>query len=367
MRLAPNLQRNLIRILPFGIIWLVFGWVFLSVEYAATDGFSYLPEGAIRPEGKVFLFASIAVTSLGLLVGFIELRFLSRLFARTSFIKSIILKLIIYLVLLELVIFIVYPIAASIEKGVGLLDPLIWKNYLAYISGRSHISTILQMFVSLAVSLFYAGISDNIGTANLLRLLSGRYHRPREEERIFLFLDMNDSTAIAEKLGHTLYFELLRSYYRDLSDAVIAHWGEIYQYVGDEVVISWPRKKGIQNRNCLQCFHRMKADLENRHQRYLKRFGVAPTFKAGMHIGPVTTGEIGALKKEIVFTGDVLNTTARIQGLCHQYQSDLLLSRRLTEQLDLNEDFTVISLGDLQLRGKSEVVEVVSVSEIVIR
>ena len=107
----------------------------------------------------------------------------------------------------------------------------------------------------------------------------------------------------------------------------------------------------------------MKADLENRHQRYLKRFGVAPTFKAGMHIGPVTTGEIGALKKEIVFTGDVLNTTARIQGLCHQYQSDLLLSRRLTEQLDLNEDFTVISLGDLQLRGKSEVVEVVSVSE----
>ena len=361
MSLSPNLRRNLSRVLPFGIIWLFFGWVFLSVEYAVTDGYSYLPEGAIKPDGMVFLFASIAVTLVGLLIGFIELRFLSRVFSRTTFLRSIIYKLLIYLALLELVILVLYPIAASIELDLSVLDPRVWDKYLAYLSGRSHHSTVLQMFVSLAASLFYAGISDNIGSANLLRLLTGRYHQPREEVRIFLFLDMNDSTAIAEELGHTRYFELLRAYYRDLSKAVIAHWGEIYQYVGDEVVVSWTRKKGLEARNCLECFFHMKADLQRRHSWYTEHYGVTPTFKAGMHIGPVTTGEIGALKKEIVFSGDVLNTTARIQGLCHQYGTDLLLSRSLSEELNLKKDYSITSLGELKLKGKTEVVEVVSV------
>ena len=360
MTLSPSIRRNLTRVIPFGIIWLFFGWVFLSVEYAVTDGYRYLPEGAIRPDGLVFLFASTAVTILGLFVGVIELGWLSRVFARETFLRSMIYKLLIYLSLLEVVILITYPMAASIEMGLGVLDKQVWSKYVEYINSSSHWSTMLQMFVSLAASLFYAGISDNIGSANLLRLITGRYHQPREEVRIFLFLDMNQSTAIAEQLGHTRYFELLRAFYSDLSKGVIAHWGEIYQYVGDEVVVSWTRKKGLKDRNCLECFYHMKADLQRRHSWYTHHYGVTPTFKAGMHIGPVTTGEIGALKKEIVFSGDVLNTTARLQGLCHQYGTDLLLSRSLAEVLDLEID-SITSLGELKLKGKSEVVEVVSV------
>jgi len=169
---------------------------------------------------------------------------------------------------------------------------------------------------------------------------------------------MKSSTTIAEKLGHIKYFELLREYYNDLSDAIVKYSGEIYQYVGDEIIVSWNYKDGIENNNCIKCFFAMKEDLGKRADWYNEKFGLLPTFKAGFHVGKVTTGEIGALKKEIIFTGDVLNSTARIQGLCNQYKVDLLISGDLVKSLDLDSEFKTKSLGKNELRGKVVNIEV---------
>ena len=176
-----------------------------------------------------------------------------------------------------------------------------------------------------------------------------------------MFSDMKSSTTIAEKLGHIKYFELLREYYFDLSEAIITFSGEIYQYVGDEIVVSWKYKDGIENNNCIKCFFAMKEDLVKRADWYNKNFGVLPTFKAGFHFGEVTTGEIGALKKEIIFTGDVLNSTARIQGLCNHYKVDLLISDDLIKSLDLDSEFQIKSLGKTELRGKMENIELYTI------
>jgi adenylate cyclase len=178
-----------------------------------------------------------------------------------------------------------------------------------------------------------------------------------------MFLDMKSSTKFAEQLGHVRYFELLREYYSDLSNAIINNLGEVYQYIGDEVVITWRFNKGLMHNHCLKCFFAMKRDLEKRTAFYQRHFGVVPTFKAGMHIGKVTVGEIGALKKEIFFTGDVLNVTSRIQGLCNEYHSDLLLSADLANQLNEADEFKFTSLGQKTLKGRSVPLELVRVEE----
>jgi adenylate cyclase len=147
----------------------------------------------------------------------------------------------------------------------------------------------------------------------------GKYHHPVEEERIFMFLDMKSSTTIAESLGHVKYFQMLKEYFFDLSVAVIDYAGIIYQYAGDEMIISWKLKDGLKNNNSIACFFAMKRAMEIQTVKYKRQFGVVPEFKAGLHCGMVTAGEIGSLKKEIIFTGDVLNTSARIQGLCNYY------------------------------------------------
>ena len=61
---------------------------------------------------------------------------------------------------------------------------------------------------------------------------------PKAEDRVFLFLDLEGSTQLAERLGSALYFELLRRCLDDLTEPILETEGEIYQYAGDEIVVT---------------------------------------------------------------------------------------------------------------------------------
>lgn len=355
--LSPKLKRYLTQILPFGVIWFLFAFIFMTVEFAATRDYKYTPKGVIEINLQIFIFAMIAVVIVGLVIGTIEVIFLKRLFAKSSFLKKIIGKLTIYSIFLFIIVIIMFPIAVSIELQTNMMDAVVWQKLSDYIYSIGFLSTGFQMFISLAASLLYAELSENIGYGVLANFIIGKYHTPKEEHRIFMFLDMKSSTTIAEQLGHLHYFELLKEYYFTLSDAVIKHSGEIYQYVGDEMVVSWKYKNGIHNNNCVECFFSMKKDLQAKQATFQKKFGMQPEFKAGLHLGTVTTGEIGSIKQEIIFTGDVLNATARIQSLCNALEVDILISKDLKDILQLETEFQVTSHGNKALRGKLEAKE----------
>lgn len=174
-----------------------------------------------------------------------------------------------------------------------------------------------------------------------------------EVERIFMFLDIRSSTTIAEELGHLQYFELLNDFFRDIGEPISKNKGHIYQYVGDEVVVSWSLEEGLTNANCLQCFFDIEETINRRAQKYIDRYGIRPLFKAGMHFGKVSTGTVGTLKKEIIYTGDVLNTASRIEGLCNKHDVNLLLSKSLVDRLPINHDYIPRRIGEINLRGKS--------------
>ncbi|MFX0557769.1 adenylate/guanylate cyclase domain-containing protein [Maribacter sp. CXY002] len=361
MVLSPKTKRNISRILPFGVIWLVLGWVNLFSQESVKQGQNLDISSAINVTPEVFVFASIAVTVVGLIVGAIEVAWLGNLFSKKSFSQKIGYKVVFYTLFLLVVIIIAFPIAAGVELHVSPLDSIVWERFMNFIPSIEFASTLVSISFSLFVSLFYSEISENIGHGVLIKFFTGKYHKPIEEKRIFLFSDMKSSTTIAEQLGHIKYFELLREYYSDFSDAIIRHSGEVYQYIGDEVVISWKYEDGIRANNCINCFFAMKEDLGIRAEWYTATFGLAPDFKAGLHVGHVTTGEIGALKKEIIFTGDVLNTTARIQGLCNKYNVDNLVSEDLITALQLDNEFRITSLGKNELKGKEDNLELFTV------
>lgn len=177
-----------------------------------------------------------------------------------------------------------------------------------------------------------------------------------EVERIFMFLDITSSTSIAETLGHVKYFELLNDFFNDLAKPIEVHNGEIYQYVGDEVVVSWALDEGIQEAHCLHCFFDILETMDDLSYKYLEKYELVPAFKAGMHYGKVSTGTIGTIKKEIIYTGDVLNTTSRIEGQCNQHNVNLLLSKDLMNKLPNQNEFKFIEIGEISLRGKASFV-----------
>ena len=174
-----------------------------------------------------------------------------------------------------------------------------------------------------------------------------------EVERIFMFLDIRSSTTIAEDLGHVQYFELLNDFFRDIAEPISKNKGQIYQYVGDEVVVSWPMEDGLKQANCLQCYFDIVDIMHSLTGKYTNKYSINPSFKAGMHYGKVSTGTVGTLKKEIIYTGDVLNTASRIEGLCNKHNVDLLLSKDLVDMLPLNDAYLPKRIGEISLRGKS--------------
>jgi FixJ family two-component response regulator len=175
-----------------------------------------------------------------------------------------------------------------------------------------------------------------------------------EVTRIFMFLDIKSSTSIAERLGHVKYFQLLNDFFADIAKPVEQNKGQIYQYVGDEVVVSWSFEEGIEKANCLNCFFDIHKRMQNLSSAYFSKYQVSPSFKAGMHYGKVSTGVVGTLKKEIIYTGDVLNTASRIEGLCNSHSVDLLLSETLIKELPLKPCYIKKEIGRISLRGKSE-------------
>ncbi|MFP2996625.1 adenylate/guanylate cyclase domain-containing protein [Spongiivirga sp. MCCC 1A20706] len=362
MKLSAKFIWNLKRIIPFGIIWFFLGVLFLLVEHLALGHQSNALDSAIKLQTDVVIFALLVITLIGLILGTIEVLWLKRLFEKKQFTTNIIGKFFIYILFFLLVIFITYPIAASLELETSIIDKRVWDKYAYFFFSITNLSAMIQLSFSLLISLFYAEISNNVGQNVLLNFFTGKYHKPIVEDRIFMFVDMKDSTPIAESLGHKKYFALLRSYYNDFSNAIIENYGEVYQYVGDEIVITWKLQKGIVNNRCIRCFFDMKSDLKKKDKRYKSTYGISPSFKAALHYGKVTTGEIGALKKDIFFTGDVLNTTARILGLCTIYKKDLLVSQNLVDKLLLKEEFDSLNIGNMELKGKKETVKVVAIS-----
>jgi len=356
--MTPKFKRNLNRIIPFGVIWLVIGWVFLLSETLVTGNQNPSPQTSITLTTPVFIFASLAVALAGILFGTIELVLLEKKFKNFSFGRKVFYKFIIYFIFIAVLIGLLFPIATSIEHGISIIDDRVWKKSIQFYQSLTLLNTLIQLSFHILISLLYAAISENIGYNVLSNFFTGKYHKPKVEQRIFMFLDMKDSTTIAEKLGHKKYFDFLQAYYETMSDPIINCQGEVYQYIGDEVVITWLADKGIVDNNCLQCFEQIKKNMKGQQQMFIDKFGISPDFKASLHIGEVTTGEIGALKKEIVYTGDVLNTAARIQALCNEHQTDLIISQDILNLIKLEETFSFEYLGEMPLKGKSEKVRI---------
>ena len=138
----------------------------------------------------------------------------------------------------------------------------------------------------------------------------------------------------------------------DLTEPVLETGGEIYQYAGDEVVITWPMGKGLQGANCIRCFLEIRAAIRRNPARYESDFGVVPAFRGGLHGGTVTAGELGDLRRQIVFVGDILNTAARLQEYAKRMGYDLVISGAVLKQIALPPGLQVTPCGELALRGK---------------
>ena len=216
-----------------------------------------------------------------------------------------------------------------------------------------HVDLVFALAMGIGFNLLY-GINRLLGPGVLFSFAAGRYHRPRVETRALLFIDMESSTANAERLGELRFLVLLNRFVTDLTIAIAGEGGAIHKYVGDEVIATWRLGRGGAARAIRACFA-ARARLAANAAAYEREFGCRPDFRAALHCGPVVMGELGLLKMEIALIGDTMNSAARIQQACRDTGHRILASSALLERAGaLPAGIAANPLGPLRLRGKEE-------------
>ncbi len=361
--LSPKNYRHLRQTLTFGIIWLLFGLVYVFLEYGLLGDSPIYPATGNKYDFKnALIYISLGSFLMGLAQGWIEVTWLRKRYQDKSFWNKIFIKGTFYTLLLIIFLSVLTLVMNSISFNRTVFDPVVYNSLIVFIKKFSFWSVILYAALILDIALFYSEITTYLGNEVFFNYSFGKYIKPKQEVRIFMFLDMKSSTTIAEKMGHRKYFDLIKAYYADMTDAILETNGEIYQYVGDEIVVSWTEKKGLFNNNCIVCFHKISEVFEEKKSHYNQHFGLVPGFKAGFHIGEVTTGEIGIIKKDIIYTGDALNTTARIQSECNNYGVRVLISEDLVIKLNPDPIFSFTEIGKLILRGKQDAIQLFAIN-----
>lgn len=352
-------SRNIRLIILFQVVcWTISAWLYMIFRVVGLSDYERIR--VIEPirYHVVFIQSTVAGVIIGLVLGILDIFLSHSRLRKRSFGFLVMIKGLIYIGTIVLVVSIIHFFTGLVDR-LSIQEELI-KLREFYQQGFLISILIYALFISFLIS-FIKQVNQKFGPGILLPMMLGKYFKPQQENRIFLFLDLRSSTTYAEKIGHVLFSELIQDCFYDLATQIEEYRAEICQYAGDEAILTWKLKNGLLNNNCLRITFAFNEQLRSRSDHYLAKYGVVPEFKGGANAGLVMVAEVGEIKKEITYHGDVVNTAARIQGLCNQYEKNLLISEQLRNQLAPAEDLEVQLLGSHELKGKKEPVNIYSV------
>jgi adenylate cyclase len=307
------------------------------------------------------LTAAATGAAIGLGSAWFELRLVPRVVRTLTVGGLLLVRTFFYVTLCAVAIHAVTMSLLGLSEHGGVLGYYRSAQYRDFVlGGRFVLALAILTLVSFVIN-FVRQLNRMLGPGTLVNLLLGRYHRPVAEDRIFMFLDLNDSTAIAAALGPLRFNDFKNDFFYDIAEPVLETRGQIYQYVGDEAVVTWTVEQGLRQGNCLRCVFLVTERIHEQKDRYLARYGIVPEFKAGLHGGPVVTAEIGDIKKDIVHSGDTVNTAARVEAQCRPLERRVLVSQDLLSRCQVPAELEIEDMGERELRGKVEAIRLYSV------
>jgi adenylate cyclase len=303
----------------------------------------------------------------GIIVAVFEYKIFNPKYRKLSFITVILLKIILYFSSFMIIILGVKGFIDSLFAGKGFMEYLQSDDFRRFIIHEDFDVILTYTFIILALITFTIQMARKIGYATFLNMISGKYYIPREEKRIFMLLDLKSSTTLAEKFGNLKYHQFLNDFYYDITRCILAVKGEIYRYVGDEVIISWVEKTGIENMNCLRAYIYIQYEMRKQREKYLVKYGIVPEFTTCFHAGRIVAGEIGEVKSQIVFSGETLAELQKLKKAGLEFQKNPIISESLILLIDLPDIYQKEELGLLVMDDQAQNIKIYTFKEAVIK
>jgi adenylate cyclase len=202
--------------------------------------------------------------------------------------------------------------------------------------------------------------------------LKGGRLAPQTMTVTVLFSDLMNFTPMAERLTPDQLMDWLNNYMETMAGLVIEHGGVVDDYYGDAIKSNFgvplPRRNAKEIRqdavNALRCALAMRRKMEDLVKSWNIEGGPQVKVRVGIATGQVIAGCLGSAQRMKYTTiGDVVNTAARLETYGKEIPERLIdpycqVMVGASTVGHLDGEFWLEPVGTLQLKGKSQGVEV---------
>lgn len=298
----------------------------------------------------------------GILFSMMELFMLEKYLNKSGILAIIATRTFIIMVIYIFITLLFSFVYNMVEHNEGPSAPVVLQGVYEYFTGPVIIiNMVFYTYFNLNLLSFHQ-LSGLVGRGVIGKFLFARFKNPKVTDQVFLFMDLNHSTTIAEKIGADLFFDFIQEFLTEAGEEIFNQKGEVYKYVGDEIIAVWSIEDGARNTKAVQCVLNIQKRFEKKRDYYLEKYGYIPQFKAGIHTGEAMIGELGQWKREIAYMGDSMNTTARIMGACKTLKVNLLVSENYYKLMIDRSAFVCHYAGKAMLRGKENAIGLYKIS-----
>ena len=341
------------RIFIIAIAWTVIDFLIFIIR-SATDAYTPKYESTAAGTAKTILLRELNIFIFSLIIGYFLVSVLKYFLRnRSPWLNLATKTLLLVVVAIAMNFFIYFTYSLLIEQRP------VAETFNRFIESTFRQQWLLEKMpewvLLFILTLLALEINHNYSQGVFFNIIVGKYLHPTDEKRIIMFIDLKNSTPIAEKLGHTEYFKFIRDVMYCMSAGIAEYDGRVYQYVGDEIVAWWPSTR-VNARKCIKSIIEARKILNMNGEIFKRRYNILPEYKVGIHTGDVTVGQVGIVKKDLVMSGDTINTAARIRSECTELNQKFLASKEMIELLDM-KDWHSESMGMVDLKGKKKDIE----------
>jgi adenylate cyclase len=347
-------KKNEVKLIFFiAISWTIIDFLIFIIRFA-TETYTPKYESTNAGAAKTILLRELNVFIFSLIIGYFLISVLRNFLRNTKpWLNLLIKTLLLITVAIVMNFFIYFTYSLLIEqKPIGdafgkFIENTFRKKWLLE---KMPEWVLLFILTQLALE-----INNKYSQGVFFNIIIGKYLQPSEEKRIIMFIDLKNSTPIAEKLGHKEYFKFIRDVIYCIAAGVAEHDGRVYQYVGDEIVVWWPYST-INAKKSINALIEARKIINKNADIFRWGYDITPEYKVGIHAGNVTVGQVGITKKDLVMSGDTINTAARIRSACTELNQKFLVSKEMIDLLEMKE-WQSESMGVVDLKGKNESME----------
>ncbi|MGB5238004.1 MAG: adenylate/guanylate cyclase domain-containing protein [Flavobacteriaceae bacterium] len=326
------------KIIVFVVIGLIAGFIYPVFADSHED---YLP------------FINGILTGLigSVTIGLLELYYFDRHWGAKGFKTTLLTKTFLYTGVLAITLITVKVFNESLYYQVGFWSYLKGEQFQHFLFEEDFQLILLYALAIIGFVFFINQLSLKMGPGVLWNIIWGKYHKPKKETVVLLYIDLKSSTRITEKLGAERYHHFINRFYQDISGPILSKKGKVYRYVGDQITIFWNEEEAFENANCIQFYLDVKQQMRSLADSYQRDFGQLPDFRACCHMGELVVGQIGDVKSQIVFHGEALYICEMIEKKCKELNEDFLVSDDVHRRLEANTTIVFREMDSLVINN----------------